>query len=91
MTCICYGKLRLLNCWEATYRLKCLSHEERSCFHKLSVKITELDTAVICFWLQRFVLEVRKRNGEHFCLDSLHQLCCELQRDLNFQFAQLHS
>jgi len=44
--------------------------------------ITELDTAAICFWLQRFVLEVRKRNGEHFCLDSLHQLCCGLQRDL---------
>ena len=64
MTCICYSKLR--NCWEATYRLKCLSHEERSCGHKLNVIITELDTAAICFWLQRFVLEVRKRSGEHF-------------------------
>ena len=48
MACICYGKLR--TCWEATYYLKCLSHEERSCGHKLNVIITELDTSAICFW-----------------------------------------
>ena len=79
--------------------LKCLSQEERSCGHKLNVEITELDTAAVCFWLQRFVLEARKGNGEHYCPDSLHQLCCGLQRalrnadqDINFfdqfQFAQ---
>ena len=51
----------------------------------------ELYTAAVCFWLQRFVLEVRKGNGEHSCPDSLHQLCCVLQRvlrnaeqDINF-------
>ena len=68
------------NIWHewATYRLKCLSQEERSCRHKLKVEITELDTAAVCFWLQRFVLEVGKGNGKHYCPDSLHQLCCGL-------------
>ena len=39
------------NIWRewATYRLKCLSQEERSCGHKLNVEITELDTAAVCF------------------------------------------
>ena len=32
------------------------------------------------YWLQRFVLEARKSNGEHYSPDSLHQLCCGLQR-----------
>ena len=62
--------------------MKCVSQEGRSCGHKLNVEITELDTAGVCFWLQRFVLEVRKGNGEHYCPDSLHQLCCGLQRAL---------
>ena len=47
MTCVCYGKLRLLNCWEATYRLKCLSHEERSCGHKLSVIAERLSARLL--------------------------------------------
>ena len=36
----------------------------------------------IAYWLQRFVLEARKANGEHYSPDSLYQLCCGLQRAL---------
>ena len=48
----------------------------------LTLKVNKLDTAAVCFWLQRIVLEVRKVNSEYHCLDSLHQLCCGLQRAL---------
>ena len=36
------------NIWHewATYRLKCLSQEERSCGHKLNVEITELEEVI---------------------------------------------
>jgi len=51
----------------------------------------------INYWLQRFVLEARKSNGEHYSPDSLHQLCCGLQRairaagntDINFSDGKL--
>ena len=39
-------------------------------------------TNAIDFWLQRFVLEVRKSNGDHYSPDSLYQICCGLQRSL---------
>ena len=34
------------------------------------------------FWLCRFVLEVRKVDGEHYCPSTLYQLCCGLLRHL---------
>ena len=54
------------------------------------------------FWLQRFVLEVQKSNGESCSPDSLYQLYFGIQRvlreaghDVNifeqFQFAQFRS
>ena len=47
------------NIWRewATYRLKCLSQEERSCGHKLNVEITELEEVIRSFLihvLQKF-------------------------------------
>ena len=34
------------------------------------------------FWLSKFVLEVRKANGDAYPLNSLYQLVCGLQRHL---------
>ena len=34
------------------------------------------------FWLSRFVLEVRKKNGEPYPPNTLYQLICGLQRQL---------
>ena len=48
----------------------------------LRVDITKMTATAINHWLQRFVVEVRKGNGEHYCPDSLHQICCGLQRAL---------
>ena len=58
----------------------------------LRVDITKMTATAIKHWLHWFVLEVRKGNGEHYCPDSLHQICCGLQialraassNDINF-------
>ena len=36
----------------------------------------------MCFWLERFVLEVRKENGNLYPPNSLYSLCCGLQRTI---------
>ena len=48
----------------------------------LEVDITKMTAISINYWLQRFVVEARKSNGEHYSPDSLHQICCGLQRAL---------
>ena len=48
----------------------------------LLLDISKMSDESIAFWLQRFVLEARRVNGEHYCPDSLYQLCCGLQRAL---------
>jgi len=46
----------------------------------LEVDIRTINDKAINHWLQRFVLEARKTNGEHHSPDILHQICCGLQR-----------
>ena len=45
----------------------------------LRVDIARWTVTAINHWLQWFIVEVRKGNGEHYCQDSLHQICCGLQ------------
>ena len=70
--------------------------------HVLDNNVEKVELTDVSFWLQRFVLEVRKSNGESFSPDSLYQLCCGIQRalreaghDVNifeqFQFVQFWS
>ena len=47
-----------------------------------SLVLYELTVSEIDFWLSRFVLEVRKKNGEPYPPDSLYQIVCGLQRFL---------
>ena len=63
----------------ASQRLHNMTMEEYRCGYKLDVDLIKMDNAAICFWLQRFILEVRKVNGEHYCPDSLYQISCGLQ------------
>lgn len=35
------------------------------------------------FWLTRFVLEVRRKNGDNYPPASLHHICCDIQRHYN--------
>ena len=50
--------------------------------HNLDPDITKMTSPSINYWLQRFVLEARKVNGDKYCPDSLHQVFCGLQRAL---------
>ena len=61
-----------------------------------------MEVSAISFWLQRFVLKVRKANKQQYCPDSLYQICCGLQKvlrnagkDVNFfeqfQFAEFRA
>ena len=84
----------------ACSRIKNISPDETG--HALDNDVVKMELADVSFWLQRFVLEVRKSNGDVYSPDSLYQLCCGIQRalreaghDVNifkqFQFAQCRS
>jgi hypothetical protein len=66
----------------ATFRLQNLTSEDSTDSQTLLSDISKMSDESIAFWLQRFVLEVRRADGEHYCPDSLYQLCCGLQRAL---------
>lgn len=44
--------------------------------------ITKMSKEELDFWLSKFVLEVRKTNGECFYPNTLYGICCGLQRYL---------
>ena len=90
--------IRIWREW-ATDRLENLTPVEGTDFHTLFSDISKISDESIAFWLQRFVLEARRVNGENYCPDSLYQLCCGLHqalrnadRDINFfeQFTFCH-
>lgn len=45
-----------------------------------SVNITEMSKAAIKFWLMRFVVEVRQKDGNPYTPNTLYQICCGLER-----------
>ena len=47
-----------------------------------STTFCELTVSEMDFWLSRFVLEVRKRNGDPYPPNTLYQLICGLQHQL---------
>ena len=63
--------------WALARNTRLLSDEEpfRSTFCELT--LPEMD-----FWLSRFILEVRKKNGDPYPPNTLYQLICGLQRQL---------
>ena len=56
---------RAQNIWRewASHRLKQLSEEERDCGFKLDSDTIKMATLSVNYWLQRFILKVRKANG----------------------------
>lgn len=48
----------------------------------LNNDITKTNTPSIYFWIQKFVLEVRKKDSESYCPNILYQLCWGLPRAL---------
>ena len=44
--------------------------------------ITALDNNGIQYWMSRFVLEVRKKDGSEYSPNTLHHICCGILRHL---------
>ena len=63
--------------WATSRNKKLLSDEA-----PFSCEIEKLSAQLINFWLCRFVLEIRRRDGERYPPASLYQLCCGLLRHL---------
>ena len=63
--------------WATSRNKKLLSDEA-----PFSCEIEKLSGQLINFWLCRFVLEIRRRDGERYPPASLYQLCCGLLRHL---------
>ena len=69
--------VRMWTEWAQAINLKLLQEEQ-----PFSIKFDELTLDEMDFWLSRFVLEVRKANGDAYPPNSLYQLVCGLQRHL---------
>lgn len=46
--------------------------------------ISELSYSELDYWLTRFVLEVRKKDGEEYPPNTVHHICCGLMRYLRW-------
>ena len=71
-----------LSVWKewAQERIKNCDPEEQS--HKLLPCFTEMEAEEMNFWLSRFVVEARKKDGTDYPPNTLYQLCSGLGRAL---------
>ena len=62
------------------YRLQipCVEKEEKQ--HQLSEDFCKMSTKAMNFWLAKFVLEVRRKDGKAYSPETLYQICCGLLR-----------
>ena len=44
--------------------------------------ITSLDNSTLQYWMSRFVLEIRKKDGTEYPPNTLHHICCGILRHL---------
>ena len=42
--------------------------------------LTEMDSPTLCHWMERFVLEIRKTNGEEYQPNTLYHIVCGIMR-----------
>ena len=59
--------------WAACHMKNISPHETG---RTLGNNVAKMELADVSFWLQRFVLEVWKSDGDVYSSDSLYQLCC---------------
>ena len=70
--------------------MKNILPEETAVGCVLGSNAVKMKLADVLFWLQRFVLEVRKSNEDVYSPDSLYQLCCVHMINLTTLFILLH-
>ena len=56
----------------------CVEPEEKE--HKLLEDFCKMSKQAMNFWLGKFVLEVRRKDGRPYSPDTLYQICCALLR-----------
>ena len=67
--------VRLWNQWKQ-YRNGTTTNE------KVPEELTVMGKESVQYWLSRFILEVRKKDGSEYPANSLHHICCGLMRHL---------
>ena len=68
-----------LNTWDEWTKQRELNEDERL-FGPIS--IGEMSEDQIRYWVPRFILEVRKKNGDEYPPNTLYQMVCGLQREV---------
>jgi len=56
-------------------------HRKETCFDNIPY-LQEISVDALQYWITCFILEVRKKDGSEFSPDTLHHLCCGIQRFL---------
>ena len=70
---------RIFSDW-AQYRLQSVCVEEEEKQHLLVEDFCKMRVRDMNFWLLKFVLEVRRRDGQPYSPETLYQICCGLLR-----------
>ena len=70
------------NIWHewVQYRLQCSCVDPEEKEHKLLEDFCKMSKQAMNFWLGKFVLEVRRKDGRPYSPDTLYQICCALLR-----------
>ncbi len=73
-----------MNVWkswvQARKKVKSVEDNEKS--QVLIENVEEMEVLAIAFWLPRFVVEMRKENGDEYLPNSIYGVCSGLQRHL---------
>ena len=74
--------IRTWNAW-AEQRVISVEEQQLSCITDLlAIKIEEMSEQQLIYFVPRFILEVRKKNSEEYPPNSLYQMVCGIQRQI---------
>ena len=59
-------------------QMPCIEKEEQQ--YPLMEDFCKMSIKAMNFWLAKFVLEVRRKDGKPYCPETLYQICCGLVR-----------
>lgn len=57
-------------------QMPCIEKEEQQ--YPLMEDFCKMSIKAMNFWLAKFVLEVRRKDGKPYCPETLYQICCSL-------------
>ena len=66
-----------VNLWEE-WRNHCVQHTTAT----IPALLLEMTNTDLQYWMTRFIMEVRKKDGTNFLPNTLHHICCGIMRHL---------